>query len=146
MGGSALTQTPPPPALGPPELTGCISAAHQHGHGRRQALLLPALHVCRGHREHPPRLQRLQGHHPADAPQAVRAPVSPPTPPRVPGPPGTEQRVPVHCAGSRDLRAPGHLCPHHPAPVCVGVRGPRLVENLADGETHWPKRDGVSPF
>ncbi|XP_040062628.1 guanine nucleotide-binding protein G(s) subunit alpha isoform X2 [Ixodes scapularis] len=47
--------------------------AHQHSQWRWQALLLPTLHLCRGHGEHPPRIQRLPRHHPEDAPPPVRA-------------------------------------------------------------------------
>lgn len=47
-------------------------SADQHCERRRQTLLLPPLHLCRGHREHPAGVQRLPGHHPENAPAAVR--------------------------------------------------------------------------
>lgn len=49
-----------------------LPAEDKHGERRRPALLLPALHLRRGHGEHPPGVQRLPGHHPADAPAPVR--------------------------------------------------------------------------
>lgn len=48
-------------------------AAHKHGERRRQALLLPALHMRGGHGEHQTRVQRLPRHHPAYAFAPVRA-------------------------------------------------------------------------
>lgn len=47
-------------------------AEDQHCDRGRQALLLPTLHLCRGHREHPQGVQRLPRHHPENAPQTVR--------------------------------------------------------------------------
>lgn len=47
-------------------------SADQHCERWWQTLLLPTLHLCRGHREHPTGVQRLPGHHPENAPAAVR--------------------------------------------------------------------------
>lgn len=47
-------------------------SADQHCEWRWQTLLLSTLHLCRGHREHPTGVQRLPGHHPENAPAAVR--------------------------------------------------------------------------
>lgn len=49
-----------------------VSAEDKHGERGRQALLLPTLHVCSGHRKYPPGVQRLSGHHSKDAPPPVR--------------------------------------------------------------------------
>lgn len=38
---------------------------------RRPSLLLPPFHMCSGHRKHPAGVQRLQRHHPENAPAAV---------------------------------------------------------------------------
>lgn len=46
--------------------------ADQHCEWRRQTLLLPPLHLRRGHREHPAGVQRLPGHHPENAPAAMQ--------------------------------------------------------------------------
>lgn len=51
----------------------CVPAEDQHSEWFGQTLLLPALHLRRGHGEHPSCLQRLSWHHPEDAPPAVRA-------------------------------------------------------------------------
>lgn len=48
------------------------SSADQHCERRRQTLLLPPLHLRRWHREYPAGVQRLPGHHPENAPAAVR--------------------------------------------------------------------------
>lgn len=47
-------------------------SADQHCERRWQTLLLSTLHLCCGHREHPTGVQRLPGHHPENAPAAVR--------------------------------------------------------------------------
>lgn len=47
-------------------------SADQHCERWWQTLLLPTLHLCCGHREHPTGVQRLPGHHPENAPAAVR--------------------------------------------------------------------------
>lgn len=57
-------------------LTWCTSVSiieNQHSQWWRTTLLLPPLHLCGGHGEHPPCLQWLSRHHSADAPAAVRA-------------------------------------------------------------------------
>lgn len=51
----------------------CLSTEDQHSKWWWEALLLPPLHLCCRHREHPARLQWLSRHHPADAPATVRA-------------------------------------------------------------------------
>ncbi|CAB3249587.1 unnamed protein product [Arctia plantaginis] len=45
---------------------------HKHSERRREALLLPALHLRRRYGEHKARVQRLSRHHPAHAPAAIR--------------------------------------------------------------------------
>ena len=51
------------------------SPADQHSEWRRQALLLPSLHMRSRHGKHSTGVQRLPGHHSANAPPAVRTAV-----------------------------------------------------------------------